>query len=539
MERTYNDAVTALNTLQTNAAAIAAVRKAGSSMNTQSVPEMNEFTRRIGYEPSDFDELRPIHIAGTKGKGSTSAFISSILTQYLPSPSQPNPLFRKIGLYTSPHLRFVRERIQINNEPLSEPQFAKYFFEVWDRLEASAQAHGEEPKAKSAKPSYFRFLTLMAFHTYMREDVDTAIIECGIGGEYDSTNIILHPSITGITSLGIDHVQILGETIDSIAWHKAGIMKAGAPAYTVPQPSAAQETLNRRANEKSVNLTTVSEHPQLQAIKLGLEAPFQRINASLAIEIAAAHINTLPDSPSSSINTTTEALPPEFIRGLEKVRWPGRCEIRRERGIAWHLDSGHTLESIQLAASWFASHIPPSSPISPQQPSSPPQAKEQGKKKNRRTPRILLFNQQSRDAPALVRRLHSTLLSSLPPAPGSKQEQPITHAIFTTNLTHRTTGYRPDLISMNTDRSRVEALEVQLSLQKTWRELDPEAVVEVRGSIEESVEWVRGVVAAARAEVKGEGEEEGEGEDVMCLVTGSTHLVGGFLEVLEGGGGGG
>src|SRR5436189_2410383 len=112
----------------------------------------------------------------------------------------------KIGLYTSPHLRFVRERIQINNTPLSEAQFARYFFETWDRLESSAKAIGMSPTDPGAKPVYFRFLTLVALHTYMSEGVDAAIIECGIGGEYDSTNILVKPVTTGITSLGIDHV---------------------------------------------------------------------------------------------------------------------------------------------------------------------------------------------------------------------------------------------------------------------------------------------------------------------------------------------
>ncbi|KAL8642257.1 MAG: hypothetical protein Q9226_008529, partial [Calogaya cf. arnoldii] len=434
MARTYGDAVAALNTLQTNAAAIDAVRKAGKSMNHQSIPEMTEWCRRAGYEPADFDNLRPIHIAGTKGKGSTSAFVSSILTQYIPSPSQPNPLFNKIGLYTSPHLRFVRERIRINNEPLSEELFAKYFWETWDKLEESARARGE-PTDKTAKPSYFRFLTVMAFHTYIREKVDTAIVECGVGGEYDCTNVIPSPSVTGITSLGIDHVQLLGNTIEEIAWHKAGIMKEGAPAYTVAQLPAAQDVLERRAVEKSVHLSTVQNNPLLQDIKLGLSALFQHSNASLAIMLASAHLQSL-SYPLPSLFPSN--LPPEFIRGLEQVCWPGRCEIRRESGIAWHLDSGHTLESIHLAASWFASEVmPPSSSHPPQQqqpPSSPSSITNAS-----RPPRILLFNQQTRDAPSLARALFSTLSTTL------STPHPFTHAVFSTNLTFKETGYRPDL----------------------------------------------------------------------------------------------
>ncbi|KAI4250047.1 MAG: hypothetical protein L6R40_000218 [Gallowayella cf. fulva] len=507
MTRTYSDAVAALNTLQTNAASIEAVRKAGNSLNIQSIPEMIGWCQAAGYEVCASQHPEPTATAepptGTKGKGSTSAFVSSILTQYLPSPSQSKPLFTKIGLYTSPHLRFVRERIRINNEPISEELFAKYFFEIWDKLEDRARAKGE-PTDHTAKPSYFRFLTLMAFHTYIREEVDTAIIECGIGGEYDSTNVILNPSTTGITSLGIDHVQLLGRTIEEIAWHKSGIMKRGAAAYTVPQIPAAQAVLQSRAEEKKLPLLVVHKNPLLDDIKLGLSAPFQYTNASLAVMLASGLLQKLPDSP--AIDPLVE-LPPEFTRGLEQVRWPGRCEIRREPGVAWHIDSGHTLESIQLAASWFASHIPPAPSSPPSPPSSPSPTKQT---------RILLFNQQTRDAPALARALHATLTAAL------GTPHPFTHAVFCTNLTHKNLGYRPDLVSINTDRAKVQALEVQRGLQEAWRVLDEETEVVVRGSIEEAVAWVRGIA-------------EDDGGEVKCLVTGSVHLVGGFLEVIEGG----
>ena len=457
-------------------------------------------------------------------------------------------MLHKIGLYTSPHLRFVRERIQINNEPLSEELFAKYFFEIWDRLEDAANTRGDAVDV-TAKPVYFRFLTLMAFHAYMSEGVDTAVIECGIGGEYDSTNIVTAPTVTGITSLGIDHVAMLGNTIEEIAWHKAGIMKTGASAFTSPQPVEALQVLQTRAIEKSVSLEVVDKNSLLSTVKLGLAGDFQVSNASLAVAVASAHLQALghprgvqkeklhgdsiqtgqgeihkdkfqeENLQEDNIQTrqgkdhldsfqensfygntshplyTATSLPPEFIHGLENVRWPGRCETRHESNISWHIDGGHTLESIEAAGTWFASQITHGS--------------------SRGSPRILIFNQQTRDADALARALHRTLATAL------QDDHAFTHAIFCTNLTTRSAGYSPDLVSVTTNAQEVKQLEVQKRLAATWGTIDAEAEVAVVETIEEAVQKVREIA-------KGEAEVE-----VKVLVTGSLHLVGGFLDVLE------
>lgn len=368
--------------------------------------------------------------------------------------------------------------------------FAKYFFETWDHLEDTARRKGL-PTDVTAKPVYFRFLTLMAFHTFLSEGVDTAVIECGIGGEYDSTNIIEKPTVTGITSLGIDHTAMLGNTIEEIAWHKAGIMKTGTPAFTSPQPDSALEVLRNRALEKDVPLHVVERNPDIESIQLGLAADFQKTNASLATTVAHAHLTVLGKPPAS-----LSPLPPEFVTGLEKVRWPGRCEIRREKKIEWHIDGCHTLESIKLAGTWFAQQIQ----------SKPPW--------QRQPTRILLFNQQTRDADALAAALHETLADAL------DDDHPFTHAVFCTNATFRDTGFRPDLVSINSDAEAVQTLEVQRRLAATWKSIDPQSKVEVKPSIEEAVTWVKDIA----------GREE---EEVMALVTGSVHLVGGFLEVLE------
>ncbi|PNS21792.1 hypothetical protein CAC42_390 [Sphaceloma murrayae] len=497
MTRDYAAAVQALNTLQSNFQIVDAIRKSGRGMNQNAIPEMIEWTKRVGYEPKDLDRLNAIHVAGTKGKGSTSAFVASILQQYVGSgPTSPT----KTGLYTSPHLRFVRERIQIDNQPISESMFAKYFFETWDRLEASAKAAGHpDPSSVETKPVYFRFLTLMAFHCYMSEGVDAAVIECGIGGEYDSTNILVKPAVTAVTSLGIDHTAMLGDTIDSIAWHKAGIFKSSVPAFSAPQPDSAVRVLKDRAVERNTSVHVVSRHPELDKLTLGLAADFQRTNASIAIAAASAYLRRQGHDNVPSPTEQTSPLPERFIHGLERVRFGGRCETRKDTltSLTWYIDGGHTLESIEMAGRWFSSQITPSTTSSPSNHT-----------------RILIFNQQSRDARSLALKLHSTLSSAL------GAEKPFTHAIFCTNTTYKDGGFKPDLTSINTNAKDVELLSVQNQLAGTWRETDPDCEVEVLKTVEEAVARAREVARKDEGEVK-------------VLVTGSLHLVGGVVEVLE------
>jgi len=451
-------------------------------------------------QPADFDQLNPIHIAGTKGKGSTSSFVSSILAQYLPSKASIHAerLPSSVGLYTSPHLRFVRERIQINNEPMSEEVFAKYFFEVWDRLEeAAAKAGHQDPKSTETKPVYFRFLTLMALHSYMQEKVGTAVLECGIGGEYDSTNILIKPSATGVTSLGIDHTAMLGDTIESIAWHKAGVFKEGVPAFTAPQPESALKVLHERAQDRKTELVEVPRYTALSQIKLGLHGEFQKINASVAIAICASHLQKLGYSGLPDPRDKDAVLPAEFIAGLEQVRLGGRCEVRpdaHQQGLTWYVDGGHTLESIEMAATWFASTA------------------AQSQSKAQRKTRILIFNQQTRDAASLARKLHDTLASAL------NDKHPFKHAIFCTNTTYKDAGFKADLVSINTNKSDVDTLKVQKELAGSWDSIDPDASVHVLSTIEEALSKARELAPEDQVEV---------------LVTGSLHLVGGVIEVLE------
>jgi folylpolyglutamate synthase len=379
----------------------------------------------------------------------------------------------------------VRERIQINNKPVSEALFAKYFFEIWDRLSTTGDG---------SKPVYFRYLTLMAYHLFICEGVDSAVIECGIGGEYDSTNILPAPSVAAVTALGIDHVGLLGSTLSEIAWHKAGIFKSGTSAYTVPQPQSAMEVLQQRTQEVQCDLKTVTLRPGIAdgKIKLGLAGEFQKSNASLAVVVAARHLSKSGVVGILDPIAHPGLLPREFHLGLANVRWPGRCDLRKDGKISWCLDGAHTLESIEAAGQWFASL----------------------QTTNPKRRRIMIFNQQSRDARALARALYATLSRTM------DNKLPFSHCIFTTNVTFKEAGYKPDLISLNVDSKDIEALKVQRELAEVWAELDPSAKTQVASTIEEAV-------AIARAAA-----EEME-DEVLVLIIGSLHLVGGAIEVLE------
>lgn len=254
---------------------------------------------------------------------------------------------RKSGLFISPHLIAVRERIRINSAPISEELFAKYFFEVWDRLAESTTAANVVPLG--TRPLYGRYLTLMSWHAFIQEGVDVAVYETGIGGEYDATNVVEQPIASGISTLGIDHVFVLGDTVEKIAWHKAGIMKIGSPAFTVEQVPGAAAVLQERAKEKEVDLKVLDIDSRLRNVKIKPNAQFQKKNATLAIALAEAALKKL------GVDTTGGAdLPAEFVDGLEQTVFRGRCEVKSEDKVTWYVDGAHTSDSLKMSSRWFA-----------------------------------------------------------------------------------------------------------------------------------------------------------------------------------------
>ena len=199
-------------------------------------------------------------------------------------------------------------------------------------------------------PRYLQIWALVAFHTFIREAIDATICETHHGGEFDSTNFVQEPIVTGITSIGMDHVEGLGPTIETIAWHKAGIFKMGTLAFSVPQDPSVTAVLQARAAERGAQLKFVEVDPSLPDNARVLQVPVQRTNCSLALALVCAFLQR---KGSSGLTLY------DISQGIEKFSWPGRFEviIDNNNNNQWFLDGAHNEMSVTQAAEWFAKCI--------------------------------------------------------------------------------------------------------------------------------------------------------------------------------------
>jgi folylpolyglutamate synthase len=204
------------------------------------------------------------------------------------------------------------------------------------------KSEGEAEVDMSGYPS---FLTLLAFYVFEQKAVDVAIIETGMGGEADTTNIIDAPIVTGISALGLDHTARLGNTIQSIAWHKAGIFKRGRPAWSVPQPVEASEVLRARADEKGTTVRFVDrEILTTLGVTVKPDVMFQRENAALALSLATTYVSQL-DPPGE--------ISPSVARCIETTEMPVKFEILPRGKWTWVLSSAHNEMSIRPVTQAF------------------------------------------------------------------------------------------------------------------------------------------------------------------------------------------
>jgi len=285
------------------------------------------------------EHLRVVHVAGTKGKGSTAAMAASVLqaTGY------------KVGVYLSPYVYDVRERIQINGMMIPRAGFARWVTQIQPHVEALE-------RTQFGPTTEFELKTAVGLCYFAEQSVEYAVLEVGLGGRLDATNVVARPLVTIITNVGLDHTELLGHTLAAIAGEKAGIVKPGVPCVTgVPVGGEAWQVIERicaqrnapllpvaapERNASGLSLTTTRR--TLSAVTLRLRGAFQEMNAAAAL---------------TALDAITEAEGPKISdeaarRGLETAWVPGRLEQVREHPTVV-LDVAHN----EIAAEALASAL--------------------------------------------------------------------------------------------------------------------------------------------------------------------------------------
>jgi dihydrofolate synthase/folylpolyglutamate synthase len=278
-----------------------------------------------------------VHIAGSKGKGSVAAMIESML----------RAADYRTGLFTSPHLHRFPERIQIDGVPVSKEEFAEGLTEVREAAERAAAQMQDRPIVT------FDVLTALAFLLYRRHEVQVQVIEVGLGGLLDSTNVFETKDCTVITNIGLEHRDILGDTIPEIALQKAGIIVADCPTIMAPQRESAADVIREVAAEKGSPLTEVALACNLRRDSAGgenqtfrLRTPKGGYQANLPLlgkhqlDNAATAVLAIEALAKAGVEVGEEAVK----QGLENVKWPGRIEVLKRRPLVV-VDSAHTSDS--------------------------------------------------------------------------------------------------------------------------------------------------------------------------------------------------
>ena len=317
--------------------AIKYIHGVSSAFCKPGLERIGELCRALGNPQ---DSLKFIHVGGTNGKGSVCSMLSSIL--------MASGL--KVGLYTSPYIVEFGERIRINGENIPKDKLISLVEEIKPIAEAMTD-----------KPTEFELITAIAFLYYMREGVDIVVLEVGLGGRLDSTNIIKSPLLSIITGISLDHTAILGDTVEAIAFEKAGIIKDGSRVISGCRDKRADAVISRVAGERGADFAavdysqlsiknssldgTVFDYKSYRDMKISLLGSYQPRNASIVLE-AISHLRTLGYSISD-----------ESVRaGLCSARWRARFEVisNNPRVI---FDGAHNPEGIEAATESIKAYL--------------------------------------------------------------------------------------------------------------------------------------------------------------------------------------
>lgn len=300
---------------------------------------VEELLQRLGRPQ---DAANSVHVAGTKGKGSTSAMIAAILTS----------AGYRTGLYTSPHLLDFTERVQVDGEPIERGSFARLVEVMRPEVEAVNRA------GNFGQLTTFELLTALGFLYFRERRVDYQVLETGLGGRLDATNVVSRPQVCVITSISYDHTDVLGNTLTRIATEKAGIIKPGSTVVCAPQFSEAMAVIESVCRERGARLIRAGTDvtwerkafsPAGQSFQVkgmlgeySLEIPllgeFQLENAASAV----AAVEVL-------VGLGAKISPESIAEGLARVRWPGRLQILRRK--PWVIiDGAHNAYSVKRLA---------------------------------------------------------------------------------------------------------------------------------------------------------------------------------------------
>ena len=277
-----------------------------------------------------------IHVAGTKGKGSVSALCAAGL----------QAAGYKVGLYTSPHLLDYCERIQINGEPISHEQLVELVEEIKPHV------------AKIEKLTTFEITTALGFLAFAKYGCNAAVFEVGLGGRLDATNVVT-PKVSVITSLSMDHMVVLGDTLAKIAGEKAGIIKEGVPVVSSPQKNEALEVLERVAKSKNSELTLVGKDIKYEFVELSLDGQkFIIHNSSFIIPLLGSHQIENAVVAYTALKTSGIPIMDEQIqKGFSQVQWRARFEVaRREPPVIF--DSAHNQDSFAKLRETLETYFP-------------------------------------------------------------------------------------------------------------------------------------------------------------------------------------
>jgi dihydrofolate synthase/folylpolyglutamate synthase len=263
-----------------------------------------------------------VHLAGTNGKGSVAAMLDAIA----------RTAGWRTGLYTSPHLVRLGERVQVDRRILSEAEIVAYTRELRPVAEKIGRGCADD------HPSFFEFMTAMAFLQFARQRCDLALIETGMGGRLDATNVV-HPEVAVITSVGLDHCEMLGGTLAEIAAEKAGIIKPGRPVVMGRVPPEAEAVIRRIAADRGAPLHSVREifgeavdgYPTTN-----FEGDYQRWNAATAVLVTRC------------LDARWKLTGEVVARGLHATRWPGRWQRTTIGGRPLILDASHNPEGASV-----------------------------------------------------------------------------------------------------------------------------------------------------------------------------------------------